>query len=83
MNDIRIVLVIASLALMACAPRDGPPAAPPAAEGVLTFVHLNDTYRIDAVEEGRAGGFGRVATIVKRLQAEGRELRITHGGDFL
>jgi len=49
----------------------------------LTFIHLNDTYRVDAVEEGRHGGFSRVATLVRRLQSEGREVRILHGGDFL
>ena len=49
----------------------------------LSFVHLNDTYRIGAVEDGKAGGFGRVVTIVRKLQAEGRDVRILHGGDFL
>ena len=46
-------------------------------------LYLNDTYRVDAVEEGRRGGFGRVATIVRQLQNEGRDVRILHGGDFL
>jgi 5'-nucleotidase len=49
----------------------------------LTFLHLNDTYRVDAVEEGRRGGFSRVATLVRQLQAEGKDVRILHGGDFL
>lgn len=49
----------------------------------LTLIHLNDVYRIDAVEDGTRGGLSRVATIVKRLKADGRQLRITHGGDFL
>lgn len=49
----------------------------------LTFIHLNDTYRIDSVEEGRRGGFGRVATIVRQLKAAGHDVRILHGGDFL
>ena len=53
------------------------------ADGTLTFIHLNDTYRVDAVEEGRRGGFSRVATLVRDLQAEGRDVRILHGGDFL
>ncbi len=51
--------------------------------GGLTFIHLNDTYRIGAVESGDAGGFGRVVTVVREAQAEGREVRILHGGDFL
>ena len=49
----------------------------------LTVIHLNDVYRIDAVEDGNRGGMSRVATIVRRLQADGRQIRITHGGDFL
>ena len=49
----------------------------------ITFVHLNDTYRVGAVEDGTAGGFGRVMTLVRELQAEGRDVRILHGGDFL
>jgi 5'-nucleotidase len=44
---------------------------------------MNDTYRVDAVEEGRRGGFGRVVTLVRELQAEGRDVRLLHGGDFL
>ena len=49
----------------------------------LTFIHLNDTYRIGAVEGGSRGGFARVVTIVKELQQEGRDVHILHGGDFL
>ena len=66
------------LLLTACAGTDEV-----ANEGVLTFIHLNDTYRVDAVEEGRRGGFGRVATVVRRLKAQGNDVRILHGGDFL
>ncbi len=49
----------------------------------LTFVHLNDTYRVGDVEEGKAGGFSRVVTVIRALQAKGRDVRILHGGDFL
>lgn len=83
MNVARTVLIFVLSSLIACSQREQPDAPRRPAEGVLTFIHLNDTYRIDAVEEGRAGGFGRVATVVKRLLAEGRDVRITHGGDFL
>lgn len=38
---------------------------------------------IGAVEDGNAGGLGRVATVVRRLWAEGRDVRVLHGGDFL
>ena len=49
----------------------------------LTFIHLNDTYRVGAVEDGKRGGFGRVVTVIRELQAEGREVHVLHGGDFL
>jgi len=49
----------------------------------LTFVHLNDTYRVGAVEGGNSGGFGRVVTVIRDLQESGRDVRILHGGDFL
>ena len=73
-------LIIASLLLSACS------VAPPTAEDKperLTFVHLNDTYRVGAVEDGTRGGFGRVVTLVRDLQGQGRDVRILHGGDFL
>ena len=49
----------------------------------VSFIHLNDTYRVDAVEDGSRGGFSRIATIVRELQSDGRDVRILHGGDFL
>ena len=49
----------------------------------LSFIHLNDTYRVGAVEDGKRGGFGRVVTVIRELQAAGSEVRILHGGDFL
>ena len=35
------------------------------------------------VEEGSAGGFGRVVTLIRGLQRQGNDVRILHGGDFL
>ena len=72
----RMILLLA-LVVSACGGTDRNP------QPDLTFIHLNDTYRIDAVEDGTRGGFGRVATIVRQLQSEGRNVRILHGGDFL
>tara|TARA_R110002049_G_scaffold196523_11_gene365669 strand:- start:3988 stop:5613 length:1626 start_codon:yes stop_codon:yes gene_type:complete len=51
--------------------------------GGLSFFHLNDTYRIDAVEDGAKGGFGRVTTLLREARADGREPRVLHAGDFL
>ena len=49
----------------------------------ITFIHLNDPYRVGAVEDDTRGGFSRVVTLVRLLQAQGRDVRILHGGDFL
>ena len=56
--------------------------SPDGAAGV-TFFHLNDTYRVGAVEDGNAGGFGRVVTLINDARRDGRDVRILHGGDFL
>ena len=75
----KIVLLLAGFTalLVACAaPLQTVPTG-------VSFVHLNDTYRVGAVEDGAAGGFSRVVTLVRQLQAEGRDVRILHGGDFL
>ncbi|MGI9237037.1 MAG: bifunctional metallophosphatase/5'-nucleotidase [Woeseiaceae bacterium] len=71
------VAVLAGMVLAACA------TVPANEASGLTFVHLNDTYRVGAVEDGNAGGLSRVVTVIRELQAEGRDVRILHGGDFL
>jgi 5'-nucleotidase len=74
-------LFVLIILLAGCSSRSESTAVEPS--GTLTFIHLNDTYRIDAVEEGKAGGFGRVVTIVRELQMKGNDVRILHGGDFI
>jgi 5'-nucleotidase len=79
-NDIMRILLIVTLLLAACAAT--PESTAPGTTG-LTFVHLNDTYRVGSVEDGTKGGFGRVVTVIRELQAQGRDVRVLHGGDFL
>jgi 5'-nucleotidase / UDP-sugar diphosphatase len=74
-----VPLLLINVYLVACASAQPPTSDSPG----LTFVHLNDTYRVGAVEDGNAGGFGRVVTVIRELQAAGRDVRILHGGDFL
>lgn len=82
---IRRTLLIAAclLFVVACSAAPQQPQQKPPQVSGITFVHLNDTYRVGAVEDGNAGGFGRVVTLIRDLQAEGRDVRILHGGDFL
>lgn len=49
-----------------------------------TFLQLNDVYRIDAVENGAAGGLGRVVTAIDRARrTSGAPVRVLHSGDFI
>ncbi|MEQ8204859.1 MAG: bifunctional UDP-sugar hydrolase/5'-nucleotidase [Woeseia sp.] len=79
MRKLAVFLFIAMATLSACAvsqPGNNLPEQ-------ITFLHLNDTYRIDAVEDGHRGGFGRVVTLIRQLRDEGRDVRLLHGGDFI
>ena len=49
----------------------------------LTIIHVNDTYRVADVEDGTRGGFGRVITVIRQAQSEGRDVHVLHGGDLL
>ena len=82
MNKATILAVVV-IGLTACSAATDHDSNNNAGQSGLTFIHLNDTYRIGAVENGNAGGFGRVVTVVKALQKQGRDVRILHGGDFL
>lgn len=73
----KLETMVLVLILAGCA------SAPTAQPDRLTFIHLNDTYRVGAVEDGQRGGFSRVVTLVRELQSQGRDVRVLHGGDFL
>jgi 2',3'-cyclic-nucleotide 2'-phosphodiesterase (5'-nucleotidase family) len=77
--EIRLLLLL-PLLLTACATSPESNASKP---GGLTFIHMNDTYRVADVEDGTRGGFGRVVTVIRELRAEGREVHVLHGGDLL
>jgi len=64
------------------------PAASTSADGPkrdagFTLLQINDTYKIEGLEAGRVGGLGRVRTLRRELEAEGREVLIVHAGDLL
>ncbi len=66
----------------------GTPAAPPPnvrpiSPPHVTLLHINDVYEIGPLEDGRVGGLARVATILRRLEAENPNTVLTLGGDFL
>ena len=49
----------------------------------LAVVQLNDVYRIDAVENGQAGGIGRVVTLVERMKQGRAPVMVLHAGDAI
>jgi 2',3'-cyclic-nucleotide 2'-phosphodiesterase (5'-nucleotidase family) len=83
MNRNFLLVAICVFVVTACSATPQEPLQQPPKVSGITFIHLNDTYRVGAVEDGTAGGFGRVVTLIRELQAEGRDVRILHGGDFL
>ncbi|MBP2300990.1 bifunctional metallophosphatase/5'-nucleotidase [Azospirillum picis] len=52
-----------------------------AQDGTLTFLHINDVYEIAPVKG--QGGFGPLATLLKRERASAPDALTTVGGDFL
>ncbi len=75
----RMLLLVSVAVLAACAGVR----TPDPESGGITFVHLNDTYRVGTVEDGNAGGFSRAVSVIRNLQEDGRDVRVLHGGDFL
>jgi 5'-nucleotidase len=78
----RNIWILAAALLVACGPTSEPEV--PDETGLpLTFIHLNDIYRVGPVEDGTAGGFGRIVTLARELRTQGRDVRVLFGGDFL
>lgn len=57
--------------------------ATPPLQAQVTVLQLNDTYRIDAVDDGTAGGMGRAATLIERSLKRREAVLVLHGGDFI
>jgi 2',3'-cyclic-nucleotide 2'-phosphodiesterase (5'-nucleotidase family) len=51
----------------------------------LIVIQLNDTYRLDPVRDGKRGGLGRVASLLRRLKTQNPKVPVivVHAGDFL
>ena len=83
----RLPRLLPALVLLAGCAASGPaslPAepAPSRLAATFTILHLNDVYEITPVEGGQSGGLARVATLRKRLLAEGRPVLTVLAGDF-
>ena len=77
------LLLVGLLLLAACASPLRPvrPLAEPDVH--LTLLHVNDIYTLEPVDEGRRGGFARLATLVQRLRAENPATLLALAGDTI
>jgi len=77
---------LAALLATSAAIADPPARAAALSATRLSFLHVNDVYRIDEDTDGR-GGMARYAAVVKaereRARAQNRTLICTHAGDTL
>ncbi|MDO8843718.1 bifunctional UDP-sugar hydrolase/5'-nucleotidase [Methylicorpusculum sp.] len=52
-------------------------------EAHFSILQINDTYKIEGLENGSIGGFARLRTLRKQLEDAGNQVLMLHGGDFL
>ncbi len=72
----RWLLIAAILGLLAAQASAQAPIA-------LTFMHFNDVYQLGAVDGGKAGGFDRIASVIKRIRAQDPEAQLLFAGDLI
>ena len=76
-------LLVAVLLVAACAAPLAPSGPPPDSEVRITLLQINDVYTLEPVDEGRRGGFARLATLVKRIRRENPATVLALGGDTI
>ncbi|WP_322277471.1 bifunctional UDP-sugar hydrolase/5'-nucleotidase [Methylicorpusculum sp.] len=52
-------------------------------EAHFSILQINDTYKIEGLENGSIGGFARLRTLRKQLEDAGDQVLLLHGGDIL
>ncbi len=55
----------------------------PGQQARFSILQVNDSYKIEGLENGSLGGFARLRTLRRQLEANGGKLWVLHGGDFL
>ncbi|MCK9907832.1 bifunctional metallophosphatase/5'-nucleotidase [Microbacteriaceae bacterium K1510] len=73
---------IAGLAVLLAASLIGAAVAQPG-ERRVTFLTVNDIYRIDGVAEGKSGGLARLRTLRSWIERDAPDAILLHAGDFL
>jgi 2',3'-cyclic-nucleotide 2'-phosphodiesterase (5'-nucleotidase family) len=82
------VAVLLGLLSACAAPGPKAPVTPPVdlrhpAERTAVLLTINDIYRIEGVEEGKAGGLARVRALRLELERTHPDLLLLHAGDLL
>lgn len=89
---INIVLFLAvgaalmlSVAIIARQPNEGKAGGGAALQAArhLTFLTVNDVYRVEGLNEGRSGGLARVRTLRQWIERDAPNAILLHAGDFL
>ena len=85
---LAVVLLILPIGYLAIQSRYDDVAAPGGRDAIradrrVTFLTINDIYRLDGVAEGRSGGLTRVRTLRKWIERDAPNAILLHAGDFL
>ena len=77
--------VLASVAYTARQPGEGKTGGGGALQAArhLTFLTINDVYRVEGVSEGKSGGLSRVRTLRQWIERDAPNAILLHAGDFL
>lgn len=55
----------------------------PGRKASFSVLQVNDSYKIEGLENGAVGGFARLRTLRRQLEAGGGKVLLLHAGDFL
>jgi 5'-nucleotidase len=75
--------LVALLVVAACASPLRPIGRLAEPEVRITLLQVNDVYTLEPVDEGRRGGFARLATLVKRIRRENPATLLAVAGDVI
>ena len=79
---VRAMPIAGALAGLLCMASLDAPSAQAAARQV-TFLTVNDVYRLDGVNEGASGGLTRLRTLRRWIERDAPNAILLHAGDFL
>lgn len=85
MYRIKTLLIFSLLLLLGACKTTQNSVTTPKDDGKIevVFLHINDVYEINPLENGKVGGMARLATVKKNLVAKNKNLLTVHAGDFL